>query len=164
MERAFLAGLVLIGCEATASPPTNEGTGPGIIVANDSGIRIPNFACDSSGIADSLSEASAAPADAGGCTVMNPNVRFRSDVLPVFGGCSGEICHAPWSYETTVGAMSTECCDKRKLVDPGRPATSYLLQKIEGIDLCGNSSKMGDVTPDISRNIQDWICLGAPND
>ncbi len=98
-----------------------------------------------------------------GCTPSNPNVQFRTDVLPVFRGCSGELCHAPWSYGATVGIASAECCDRRKLVDPGNPSGSYLVQKIRGVDLCGNSSKMGDVPVDVIRSIEDWICLGAPD-
>jgi hypothetical protein len=93
----------------------------------------------------------------------NSGVQFQMDVLPVFRGCSGELCHSPWTYRTTVNVTSTECCDERKIIDPGNPGGSYLVQKVRGVDLCGNSGKMGDLAPSVVQAIEDWICLGAPD-
>ena len=133
------------------------------MVPGDAGFRIPDFACDAEAPDHDAFEPFDASLEAGGCAPSNPDVRFQTDVLPVFLGCSGELCHAPWAYGTTVNVRSIECCDQRKIVDPGNPSGSYLVQKIRGIDLCGNSSKMGDVPPDVVRSIEDWICVGAPN-
>jgi hypothetical protein len=101
------------------------------------------------------------------CTAIRPNVHYSVDVAPIFGSCSGELCHDAWKYATTVGVLSVECCDQRKLVDPGRPTQSYLLQKLEGVDLCGYSSAMppGTNAPQsVIDVVQSWICLGALDD
>ena len=162
---ALGAGISLVGLACAPNDAnlaaSNDAWGPGIIVSPDGGFRIPDFACDGSASEHETTEPPDAPRETGGCIVQNRNVRFQTDVLPVFGGCSGELCHAPWTYRTTVGITSTECCDQRRIVDPGNPGGSYLLQKIRGIDLCGNSGKMGDVSPAVANAIADWICLGA---
>src|SRR5690242_16531534 len=132
---ALAAGIGLFGC----GPSSNDGTaaarddasGP-IIVSPDASFRIPNFACDGSAPDHDPMDLPDAPPETGGCTVTNSTVRFKTDVLPVFEGCSGELCHGPWSYRTTVDVISTECCDHRRIVDPGNPGASYLLQKIRG--------------------------------
>jgi hypothetical protein len=161
----FTGYLALLGC-GSARTDTNQSvtdaSGPVIIVSPDGAFRLPNGTCDASAPDDGLAPVDAAE-DSGTCTVTNPNVRFQLDVLPVFQGCSGELCHAPWSYPTTVNVVAAECCDRRKIIEPGNPGGSYLLQKIRGIDLCGNSGKMGDVSPKAAQNIQDWICSGAPD-
>jgi hypothetical protein len=159
--------LTLLSCGA--SGPSGGGTGASrdasgqIIVPSDAGYRIVDFACDS-GVSDH--DVGAPPdglVEAGGCFVENPNVTFQTVVLPVLAGCSGELCHAPWSYATTVNVVSHECCDNRKLIEPGSPERSYLLQKIRGIHLCGNSNPMGNVPSNTTNDISDWICLGAPD-
>jgi hypothetical protein len=159
---AWSLGICLLGCGSHSSDANapDDASGPIIVVPGDTSFRIPNFACDAQP-PDAL-EPPEASLDAG-CTPSNSGVSFQADVLPVFRGCSGELCHAPWAYGTTVGVPSIECCDERRLVDPGNPAGSYLVQKIRGIDLCGNSSKMGDVPADVIRSIEDWICIGAPD-
>jgi len=156
------ASLAMVGCSTTPGGENGPAgsTGSGIIIAPDSGFHLPNFSCDA-GELDRDVPASDAAVDAGACAVTNPTVRFQIDVLPVLSGCTGELCHAPWTYGTTVNVVSSECCDHRKIIDPGKPAASYLLQKVRGVELCGNSSKMGDVSPAVAQSIQDWICLGA---
>jgi hypothetical protein len=160
---AWFGGVGLFGCGSHANDVPDDASGPIIMVPGEGGFRIPDFACDGGADGRDVLGPSDGSHDASGCAPSNPGVRFQTDVLPVFRGCSGELCHAPWSYGTTVGVMSTECCDRRPIVDPGHPDDSYLVQKIRGVDLCGNSSKMGDVPPDVIRSIEDWICLGAPD-
>jgi len=161
------AGIGFFGCGPGSSSndhvvTQDDGSLPTIVISSDAAFPILTFACDGSSGYDATDFSDGSPA-VGGCVVGNPSVRFGADVLPVLQGCSGELCHAAWSRVTTVDITSTECCDKRKIVDPGNPDRSYLLQKIRGMDLCGNSSKMGDVPPGVARNIADWICLGAPD-
>ncbi len=158
---ALSAGIVLLCCEPGSSNNDDDGSLPTIGFSRDAASPILSFACDGASGGDETALLDGPPV--GGCAVENPNVGFRADVLPVFQGCSGELCHNAWSYETTVNITSTECCDKRKIVDPGNPSGSYLIQKVRGMDLCGNSSKMGDLTPAQARNLADWICLGAPD-
>jgi hypothetical protein len=145
-----------------ASGSTNDGSGSIIIIAGD--VRIPDFACDGGGPDHAATEPSDAARETDGCTVSNANVHFRSDILPVLQTCSGELCHAPPSYAATVNVAAIECCDHRRIVDPGNPSGSYLLQKIRGLELCGGSAKMGNVPADVANKIADWICLGALDD
>jgi hypothetical protein len=163
---AWYVGVVLSGCgsdsnDAKQGNAPEDASGLIIVISNDSGFQLPNFVCDAAAPDGQAVEPLDGSFEGGGCVARNPNVRFQTDVLPVFRGCSGELCHAAWTYQTTVNVVATECCDQRKIIDPGRPEGSYLLQKIRGVDLCGNSSKMGNVPPEVADAIADWICLGA---
>jgi len=132
----------------------------------DGGFHPADFACDDADVITPLSDAQAQEAGQAMCTAAKPDVRFSVDVAPILGSCSGELCHDAWKYRTTVGVVSQECCDQRKLVDPGRPEQSYLLQKLRGVDLCGNSSEMppGVNAPRAVLDVvESWICVGAPN-
>jgi hypothetical protein len=100
------------------------------------------------------------------CAATVPGVSFARDVAPVLGGCTGELCHGPWYYSNTVNVPAPECCDGRKLIWPGHPERSYLLQKLIGSsDLCAGSSMPLDYSLDQPTldAIASWICLGAPN-
>src|SRR5439155_13272842 len=125
---ALSLGMALVGCSPNSDLQASDSRDSGIVVSSDAGFRLPSFACDGGPSDHDAMEPPDAPREAGGCVVQNANVRFQTDVLPVFAGCSGELCHAPWTYGTTVGITSTECCDRRKIVDPGNPEGSYLLQ------------------------------------
>ncbi|WP_441290932.1 c-type cytochrome domain-containing protein [Sorangium sp. KYC3313] len=66
-----------------------------------------------------------------------------------------------------VNGNSTECTG-RKLVVPGKPSESYIINKVRGSGLCGDDSRMPPMTagaalPEASiKKINDWICAGAP--
>jgi hypothetical protein len=160
-------GVALLGCGSSASQDQvavpDDAAGQVITVPGDAGFRIPTFTCDAEATHHDGSEPLDASSDVGVCMPTNSGVQFQMDVLPVFRGCSGELCHSPWTYRTTVNVTSTECCDERKIIDPGNPGGSYLVQKVRGVDLCGNSGKMGDLAPSVVQAIEDWICLGAPD-
>jgi hypothetical protein len=100
-------------------------------------------------------------ADGGACVARDQGVSYQRDIAPVLRGCTGELCHVPWSYPAIVNVAATECCDGRKIIAPGDPGHSYLLQKIRGVDLCGNSVKMANISASTARLIEDWICAGA---
>ncbi len=97
-------------------------------------------------------------------------VSFKTDVMPLIDHCGGELCHGglgpSWPYAAIVNKPTSECTDHRMLVAPGDPANSYLMQKLEGTNLCmgermprgGPYFKAADL-----KTINDWICNGAPN-
>jgi hypothetical protein len=108
----------------------------------------------------------AAPGHVAPCDASTA-VTYSGDVRPVLLGCTGELCHSPPDYDSLVDRLSTECCEGRLLVAPGGPAESYLLDKLEGRDLCfGSRMPLGDdpLGPDTIQQIADWICAGAPHD
>ena len=57
------------------------------------------------------------------------------------------------------------CNPARKYVVAGSPTTSYLLEKVEGTNLCGGSQRMPPGGPYLStaeiQTITNWICDGA---
>ena len=69
------------------------------------------------------------------------------------------------SYAKLVDVTATECSDGRKRVAPGNPDQSYLMDKLQGIDLCFGTKmpKTGTVSAADLTTIANWICAGAPN-
>jgi hypothetical protein len=168
-EACLFAALILtIGCGTRVSDPsptTTDGSA-GLIHLLDGGYHPIDFACRDAEPGTDLSDAEATEASPATCSPVDPSVRFSVDVVPILGSCSGELCHDAWKYATTVGIASQECCDRRKLIDPGRPDQSYLLQKLGGTNLCGNSSEMPpgvNVPRRVLDVVESWICLGAPD-
>jgi hypothetical protein len=94
------------------------------------------------------------------CAGMTTPVSFQRDVAQLVG-CSGEVCHQPWSYATLSGHASTTCCDHRPLVLPGWPSESHLYQAITGVDSC--VGRMGALSDAQVATVAAWICEGAPN-
>ncbi len=99
-----------------------------------------------------------------GCEGIEAGVTYK-EVGAVFAGCQGEACHGSPTHDATVDVAAYECCDGRLLVDPGNAAQSYLLDKVEGHDLC-QGSQMPWMQPPLSAadqlTIRQWICEGAP--
>jgi hypothetical protein len=94
---------------------------------------------------------------------------FTREVLPIFGSCSGEICHefTPSGLMASIGAQAVECCTETALIAPGFPERSYLLAKVRGTMLCGGVRMPLDKQPLGDADIQaisDWICEGAPTE
>jgi hypothetical protein len=70
------------------------------------------------------------------------------------------------SYSELVNVAASQCNDGRKLVVPNTPSTSYLMQKLVGVDMCTGSQmpKAGQGLPSPQiQTIAAWICNGAPN-
>lgn len=70
------------------------------------------------------------------------------------------------SYAELVNVATSECSGKRKLVVPGSPGASYLMQKLLNVDVCTGSQmpKAGQSLPKAQLDqISSWICSGAPN-
>lgn len=97
------------------------------------------------------------------CAASLPSVSFAKDVVPVLGMCTGEICHAPWRYDTMVGRHSTACCDGRWLVAPGQPSASHIIQAVRGAGACVPQMPLDEGTladADIAKLVA-WVCQGA---
>lgn len=73
-------------------------------------------------------------------------------VLAIFDakGCAGQGCHggarpsqgialgSTSAIESMIGVASTQCANKL-LVAAGQPASSYLVNKLTGVEMCGGS-------------------------
>ncbi len=108
---------------------------------------------------------------------------LSADVQPIFdkscGGATG-TCHfkaAPSamlslkmgeSHGSLVTSNSLQCNPQggRKLVEPGDPGNSYLIDKLQGIQLC-SGVKMPSGAPKLAdadiTKIVNWVCAGAAN-
>jgi hypothetical protein len=114
----------------------------------------------------------ASNAGAGGFAACVPTaVRdYASEVQPVLSACHGEVCHGgaflvPAQLMMLVGAATRECCGRRRLIVPGQPEQSYVLDKVSGQNLCdGSRMPLGGpyLTPSQVQILSDWICEGAP--
>lgn len=153
--------------ESRATPSADSGSG-GLFFRGLSGLTAD---CGTHALADAGTDA-ARETDGGGATcIASRPVIFSRDVKPIFRNCSGEVCHADtWGSDDPlpylVGARATECCDGRLRVKPGDPTRSYVVQKLEGRNLCGGAKMpLGRELPDTDiQTISDWICVGAPAD
>jgi hypothetical protein len=148
--------ILLVGCGGPSTDhnaPTSDG---GLL------LNVPVTTCPDGGTVD------AGQAAVSTC-VPAQHRNFATDVQPIFGACSGEICHdfaAKGGVALAIGSLSAECCDRRALIAPGFPERSYLLDKLRGQDLCADSRSMPLDKPPLSAAdieiISDWICEGAP--
>jgi hypothetical protein len=111
--------------------------------------------------------------------VISDSVSFKADIEPILGGgCAAAGCHTGArpkenlaldvgkSYSELVDVAATQCGGARKLVVPGSPSSSYLMQKLLKIDICTGTQmpKANQTLPagDLNK-ISSWICSGAPN-
>lgn len=114
---------------------------------------------------------------AGVCTCGMATVAFADVQAILTSRCATAGCHtggagakagldlsAGNSYAALVNKSTSQCNGSRMRVIPNSPTESYLVDKVMGVDLCGNSKRM---PPSISlstteiQTISDWICGGA---
>lgn len=117
-----------------------------------------------------------AACEGGACACPGPEVSYAADIEPMFAAdCTGTGCHgapvpqegldlrAGQGYDSLVGVTADQC--NRPLVEPGQPDTSYLLDKLLGVDMCFGT-RMPKAAPAYSAEQLDlvtaWICQGAP--
>jgi hypothetical protein len=114
--------------------------------------------------------------DGGGCGCPGDGVSFTVEVEPVLvDNCTGMGCHgfpAPAagldltvgnSYGELVDVPSSQC-NMRMLVAPGQPGASYLMDKLQGTNLCFGTKmpKTGAaLSPEEIAAVSEWICRGA---
>lgn len=113
----------------------------------------------------------------GSCTCTGPVVSFAADVAPILErSCSNAGCHVgatprarldltlDRSYDELVGVSTVQCSDGRLLVQPGRAAESYLMQKMLGTNMCSGTLMPKSSSPLPASElaiIGSWICRGA---
>ena len=87
---------------------------------------------------------------------------YARDIAPVLAGCSGEVCHAAWDYNTLVNQPSLACCDTRLLVAPYHPSLSLLTQALSGTNSCVGTMPLDShlPAPEIQA-IVAWVRQGA---
>ena len=92
------------------------------------------------------------------CDPNAAQVSYARDVAPVLAGCSGEVCHAAWNYDSLVNQPSRACCDRRLLVAPYHPSLSLLTQALTGSNSCVGTMPLDGhlATPEIQAMI-DWV-------
>jgi hypothetical protein len=97
------------------------------------------------------------------CAAGAPAVSFANDVMPILAACTGEICHAPWRYDTLVGRRSVACCDHRWLVSPGQPSASHVVQAVKGAGACVSQMPLdeGSLSQAEIATLIAWVCQGA---
>jgi hypothetical protein len=107
-------------------------------------------------------------------------VSFARDVQPIFadncvtGACHGGVMPQEGlslepgeAFDALVAVTATQCTDGRKRVAPGDPQHSYVMDKLLGIDMCGQGAQMPkgkDLPEEDMAIISRWICAGALND
>lgn len=110
--------------------------------------------------------------------VCGPSVSFASQVQPIFTAkCATMGCHTGLvpqqgldlssgkAYAELVNVASSECSGRTRVV-PGDVANSYLINKITGVNMCPNTTKMpktGSLSSTQIDTIAAWVCNGAPN-
>lgn len=159
-NRVLACLLVLVGgnCSSAAgsrSPQGNEDAGAVVIFLPDA-----TATCrQSADVAASIDDGGTDPQ----CTASAPAVSFTNDVMPILTACTGEICHAPWRYDTLVGQHSAACCDHRWLVLPGQPSASHVVQAVEGMGACVSQMPLdeGSLSPPEIATLVAWVCQGA---
>ncbi|WP_434043402.1 MULTISPECIES: hypothetical protein [Sorangium] len=119
----------------------------------------------------------APPAD----PACGPDTATYAQVRPILDSCANQYCHgsptAPSAgldlrLDTAVGSLvnqgASSCSTEHALVVPFMPSSSYLLNKLNDVDLCDpDESKMppgGSLSDAELKTITDWICAGAPAD
>ena len=113
------------------------------------------------------------------CGCDAPALSYADDIEPyIVEECASMGCHRPMGmsagaedldlragvgYDAMVGVPAVQC-DDRMLVEPGQPGSSYLYDKVLGVNLCSGTQmpKSGSGPPAAQiQAISDWICSGA---
>jgi hypothetical protein len=114
--------------------------------------------------------------DQGKCAYTSKS--FGTDIYPIFtrASCGKSACHAgalpaekldlssqSISYAELVNVVASQCSN-RLLVAPGSPASSYLVSKLTGTDMCSGSRmpKGGSALSNADlESVRSWIGSGA---
>ncbi|MSP73699.1 MAG: hypothetical protein EXR76_16320 [Myxococcales bacterium] len=119
----------------------------------------------------------------GAGNVCNAHVRecggvaFAGQIQPIFTNtCGGAGCHggvmpaaglslaAGRSFASLVNVAASQCANRLR-VSPGAPDSSYLMDKLRGVNLCFGTAmpKTGKLPQAQIDLLHAWICEGAPN-
>lgn len=113
------------------------------------------------------------------CVCDTTPVSYANDIAPRFTTGCGPGCHVysnaasgsaglnlavVHSYDDLVGVTAFQCRDGRVRVVPGDPASSYLMQKMLGVDMCTGvrmpKGRQAWSAADMAM-LGRWICQGA---
>lgn len=101
---------------------------------------------------------------------MTAALNFATDVYPIFAaaGCGNSNCHgggapsqglnlssATVAQSMLVGVAASQCGERTRVV-PGAPNSSYLINKLTGVDMCGGQRMPRGGTP-LSNTQMDTI-------
>lgn len=154
------------GAGGSATTTTTSASGGDDLLVGGGGMQA---TCTSTGGTTTTSSGGAGGASGAptGCEGVGGGAHFAKDVGPILAGCTGELCHLPPGRADLVGVLATECCDGRLLVAPFDAAHSYLLDKVNGTNLCYGGRMPFDEPPlggaDADAIVR-WICAGALDD
>lgn len=113
------------------------------------------------------------------CGSCNNVVSFAADVEPFLAqSCGTTSCHKGVSakgglntevgkaYDELVDVDSLQCMGNKKLIAPGDPAGSYVMDKVLNQNLCAGKKMppSASLAADKIQLLADWICGGALND
>lgn len=115
------------------------------------------------------------------CVCDTTPVSYANDIAPRFTTGCGPGCHVytnaasgsaglnlaqVHSYDELVGVTAFQCRDGRVRVVPGDPGSSYLMQKMLGVDMCTGvrmpKGRQAWSAADMAM-LGRWICQGAEN-
>jgi hypothetical protein len=113
------------------------------------------------------------------CVCDTTPVSYANDIAPRFTTGCGPGCHVysnaasgsaglnlaiVHSYDELVGVTAFQCRDGRVRVVPGDPGSSYLMQKMLGVDMCSGvrmpKGRQMWSAADLAM-LGRWICQGA---
>ncbi|WP_437694397.1 cellulose binding domain-containing protein [Sorangium sp. So ce176] len=115
-----------------------------------------------------------------GDPACGPDTATFADVRPILErSCANQFCHGnpttpagglDLRLDTAVGSLvnqsANSCSTEHALVVPFMPSSSYLLNKLNDVDLCDPDELAmppGSPLPAAElKTITDWICAGAP--
>jgi hypothetical protein len=114
----------------------------------------------------------------GSCVSCGGDVSFAADIVPIFTrSCLGSGCHEGARAAASLNLSATQAwaelvgtpasCGTRALVRPSDVSGSYLVNKLENVDICSGTEmpKRGERLPTAEIDlIRAWICQGAAND
>lgn len=172
------------GGDASATGGTNNGGGTGGAGADGTG-GAPACVPVCTGV-ECGGDDGCAGACQGGCATLTEcgpgdcnfdPVSFGTDVYPLFTTCGSVACHggpraaselnlasAAGARAGLVGVNSIAAgCNERELVVAGDPSSSYLVNKLLGVDICGGRMpKVGNPFTESQLDIvRAWIANGA---
>ena len=152
----MLSGAGCSGTRGSAAPKVDEDAG--IVISLPDAL----VAChQSADVPTGIDDGGADPQ----CAVNVPAVSFANDVMPILAACTGEVCHAPWRYDTLLGQHSVVCCDHRWLVSPGLPSASHVVQAVKGVGACVPQMPLdeGSLSQMEIATLIAWVCQGGLN-
>ena len=151
---ALLLALAACSSSPHSAPAQNDGGSAG--ASSGLNLVVPVVSCP---------DASTLVRSPGACVPLQHR-DFATEIVPLFDGCAGEVCHnfGGGAIAGLIGVLEPECCKEIPVIDPGHPETSYVLDKLSGRNICAGARMPLERPPLAAQDLQaisDWICQGA---